>query len=207
MCQLHAVSLNRYLMQLTDDFKRERRDEDARWKYAAECQGRNDGDIWVLNEEVQIDQYGNLLAAWSTKYVWLGRLIARESVVPHKLASEIATPLGAMGLSSILTSLKKCSGTYSVSSHILGFFKPIFPRPWLRGWGKGDWSPTHCDIETNKKGGKLWKIDKRQGLIKPVSRTFKVASSSRNLVVIMSFYFSRQLPHRKRSKKCDAKIF
>lgn len=108
MCQLHAVSLNRYLMELTDEFTRERR-ESHRWKFAAECQGLND-DIWVLNENVQVDQCGNLLAEWSTKFVWLGRLVSRECVVPHKLAAEIATPLGATGLVNILDSLRMSSG-------------------------------------------------------------------------------------------------
>ena len=103
MSQLHLVSLNRYLMHLTEEFQRQRR-EDEIWKYAAECQGHNDGDIWVLNESVQIDQQGNLLAQWSNKYVWLGRLFSRpDIVVPNKFASEIATPLGLSGLSNIMS--------------------------------------------------------------------------------------------------------
>jgi len=95
-------------MELTDEFTRERR-ESHRWKFAAECQGVND-DVWVLNETVQVDQYGNLLAEWSTKFVWLGRLVSREGVVPHKLAAEIATPLGATCLVNILDSLRMSSG-------------------------------------------------------------------------------------------------
>ena len=69
-------------------------------------------DVWVLNENVQVDQFCNLLAEWSiaTKHVWLGRLVSRGDVVPHKLAAEIATPLGPSGLENIFESLKICSG-------------------------------------------------------------------------------------------------
>ena len=49
-------------MQLKGEFQKQRR-EDI-WKFTAHWQGLNEGDIWVLNKDIQIHQHGNLLADW-----------------------------------------------------------------------------------------------------------------------------------------------
>ena len=109
MCQLHDAALNKYLMDLTDEFKSQSR-ENAVGKTAATCQGLNAQNTWVLNEDVQLDQHGNQLGEDTTGFVWLGKFTSRYNVVPQKYAADIETPLRSESLSDVLKRLKKCSG-------------------------------------------------------------------------------------------------
>lgn len=109
MCQLHDVPLNKYLMELTESFKSQRR-ENAIGKPAASCQGLNGKGTWVLNQQVQVDQDGNQLAEESTEFIWLGKYTSRYNVVPQKYAAPIETPLNPDSLGDVLKQLKKCSG-------------------------------------------------------------------------------------------------
>lgn len=102
MCQLHDVPLS------TDDFKSHSR-ENAVGKIAATCQGLN-GDTWVLNDMVQVDQDGNQLGVKSTPYVWLGKYTSISGIVPQKYAANIVTPLKNECLGEVLGSLKQCLG-------------------------------------------------------------------------------------------------
>jgi hypothetical protein len=48
-------------MELTDEFKAQG-SGNIEGKQAASCHGLNGGDVWVLNETVQLDRFGNQLA-------------------------------------------------------------------------------------------------------------------------------------------------
>lgn len=78
MCQLHDAPLNKYLMEITDEFKSQSR-ENALGKAAATCQGLNAENTWVLKEEVQLDQHRNQLGEDTSRY----------NVVPQKYAADI----------------------------------------------------------------------------------------------------------------------
>lgn len=110
MCQLHDVALNRYIMELTDEFKSQGAGN-LEGKLAASCHGLN-GNVWILNESVQIDRFGNQLAQENTKFVWLGNFISRDGVVPKKYQSSIATPLDEDAIKKVLHALSKCLGNY-----------------------------------------------------------------------------------------------
>jgi hypothetical protein len=103
MCQLHDVALNRYIIDLTDTFKAQST-QNAQGKEAAFSHGRNK-DIWVLNDQIQIDKFGNQLAQDETDYVWMGNFMARDCIVPNKYASEM--PLDDNALPKVFKSLEK----------------------------------------------------------------------------------------------------
>jgi hypothetical protein len=110
MSQLHDVAVNRYIMDLTDIFKAQST-QNAQGKEAAFCHGRNK-DVWVLNDQIQLDKFGNQLAQDQTDYVWLGNFMAKDCIVPKKYASEISMPLDDNALPKVFKSLKKCFGKY-----------------------------------------------------------------------------------------------
>ncbi|KAK3745268.1 hypothetical protein QZH41_003745 [Actinostola sp. cb2023] len=115
MCQLHDVALNRYIMDLTDTFKAHST-QNAQGKEAAFCHGRNK-DVWVLNDKIQIDSFGNQLD--ETDFVWLGNFMARDCIVPNKYASEISMPLADNALPKVFKALEKCLGTRNFVSAFL----------------------------------------------------------------------------------------
>lgn len=108
MCQLHHLALNRYLMELTEEFKSESQ-ENATGKEVAYCQGLNGQNTWVLNASVQADQHGNQLGEESTQFVWLGKYASRFNIVSEKYAAEIVTPLGGERLDGVVMQLQQCS--------------------------------------------------------------------------------------------------
>lgn len=93
MCQLHDVDLTKYIMELTDSFKRQRQ-ENAITKEAANCQGLNGHNRWVLNESVQVEQHRHQFREGSTHFVWLGKYTSQYNIVPGKYGAQISTPLG-----------------------------------------------------------------------------------------------------------------
>ncbi|KAL9987554.1 hypothetical protein ACROYT_G001882 [Oculina patagonica] len=117
MCQLQDVPLNKYLMALTDDFKSQSR-ENALGKTAATCQGLNENNIWILNEDIQLDEHGNQLGLDTTNIVWLGKYTSRYNVVPQKYAADVTTPLRSESLIDVLKRLRKCSGQNFVPSFL-----------------------------------------------------------------------------------------
>lgn len=112
MCQLHDGALNRYLMNLVDEFKRQSNGNDVN-KLAVTCHGLNEVEgskIWVFNEKTQIDEFGNLLTEGTTRLIWLGQYVSRGIEVPVKYRSNIVTPLDGQGLRRAMNCLARCLG-------------------------------------------------------------------------------------------------
>ena len=109
MCQLHDVDLTKYIMELTDSFKRQRQ-ENAITKEAAYCQGLDGQNTWVLNKSVQVEQHRHQLGEGSTQFVWLGKYTSQYNIVPGKYRAQISTPLGDNLLDAVLMQVQKCSG-------------------------------------------------------------------------------------------------
>ena len=70
-CQLKDQELNKYVMTLAEDFQRNSPDAFEKPKIAPSHHGRQEHDIWVLNDNCQIDAAGNLLNLDDSPYEWL----------------------------------------------------------------------------------------------------------------------------------------
>ena len=74
MCQLYNGELNKYIMNLTNEFCRKRLElgvpKVQYVKQAAECLGQKPGSrVWVLNEHVQLDEEGECIPIIDSKYI------------------------------------------------------------------------------------------------------------------------------------------
>lgn len=70
-------------MEITDAFKSQSQ-ENAFAKTATMCQGLNEWNILVLNEEIQLDHHGNQLEEDTTSLGWLGKYTSRYNVDKSK---------------------------------------------------------------------------------------------------------------------------
>lgn len=85
MCQLYSAELNKYVMKLTNEFCREQASLGIPFnqyvKKAAECLGRQPrSNIWVLNEDVQLTEDGELIPSTETEYIWLGGMVGNRAL-------------------------------------------------------------------------------------------------------------------------------
>lgn len=103
-CQLKDQDLNRYLMTLANEFQTNNPDAFENPKIAPTYHGKQPDDIWVFNENCQIDGSGNLVDIEDSKYKWLGNLTKDKSL--EKLRSTIHLPLRKKSLSLALRHLK-----------------------------------------------------------------------------------------------------
>lgn len=95
MCQLYNTELNKYLMVLTNEFCRQQMELNVPKvhyiKRAAECLGQQPGShIWVMNEEVHLDENGDRIPIHESEYIWLGPMITNRSLPNVAPASDAA---------------------------------------------------------------------------------------------------------------------
>lgn len=106
MCQLYNAELNKYIMNLTNEFCRKQVEMGTPRvhyvKQATECLGKQPGShIWVLNEHVHLNEDGERIPICDSEYVWLGSMISNRSlpnVAPASDAADIpmiSSPLNA----------------------------------------------------------------------------------------------------------------
>lgn len=103
-CQLKDQELNKYIMTLAEDFQRNNPDAFEKPKIAPSHHGRQEDNIWVLNENCQIDGAGNLLNPDDSPYEWLA-CSTKENIF-DKLKSKIHLPLRKKSISLALKKLK-----------------------------------------------------------------------------------------------------
>ena len=116
MCQLYNAELNKYLMNLTNAFCHNQVELGVpRVQYvkrATECLGQQPGSrIWVMNEEVHLDEDGQRIPVSDSEYIWLGAMIT-ESCLPNvaPAADAAVIPLASppkATLNRTLSSLQK----------------------------------------------------------------------------------------------------
>ncbi len=95
MCQLYNTELNKYLMNLTNEFCQTQMElgiPKVRYvKRAAECLGQQPGSrVWVMNEEVHLDENGDHIPISDSEYIWLGPMISNRSLANVAPASHAA---------------------------------------------------------------------------------------------------------------------
>ena len=90
-CQLKDQELNKYVMTLAEDFQRNSPDAFEKPKIAPSHHDRQEDDLWVLNDNCQIDAAGNLLNPDDSPYEWLAGTTGEN--VFDKLKSKIQLPL------------------------------------------------------------------------------------------------------------------
>ena len=60
-------------------------------KQAAECLGQQPGSrIWVINEEVHLDENGDQIPIRDSQYIWLGSMISNRSLANVAPATDAA---------------------------------------------------------------------------------------------------------------------
>ena len=67
-CQVKDQELNKYIMMLAEDFQRNNPDAFKKPKIVPSHHDRQEDNIWVLNENCQIDGAGNLLNPDDSQY-------------------------------------------------------------------------------------------------------------------------------------------
>ena len=77
-CQLNDHNLNKYLMGLAADFQRGNPNVFQNPKLVPSWHGRQEDNVWVLNEDCQIDKHGNLMD--DTRYKWLAHYTSDEEM-------------------------------------------------------------------------------------------------------------------------------
>ena len=116
MCQLYNAELNKYIMNLTNEFCRQQMQlgvPKVRYvKRAAECLGQQPGShVWVMNEDVHYDENGERIPVIDSEYIWLGGMISNRSLANVASASDAASiPLLSSpqaALDQTLTCLRK----------------------------------------------------------------------------------------------------
>jgi hypothetical protein len=103
-CQLRDQDLNKYLMRLAGDFQRNNPDGFRNPKIVPAWHGRQEDQIWVLNDECQIDKDGNLINVEDSPYKWLTKYTGNKQL--QKLESRIKLPLRKKSLANGLRVLK-----------------------------------------------------------------------------------------------------
>ncbi len=96
MCQLYNGELNKYVMKLTTEFCRNQMQlgipKVHYLKTAAECPGRQPGSkVWVLNEDVQLDECGSRILPIDSEYIWLGTMTGNRNLASVAPASDAAS--------------------------------------------------------------------------------------------------------------------
>lgn len=95
MCQLYNAELNKYLMNLTNEFSRKQMElgvpKVCYIKKAAECLGRQPGSrVWVMNKEVHLNENGDQIPTIDSDYIWLGTMASSQSLPNIAPASDAA---------------------------------------------------------------------------------------------------------------------
>lgn len=85
MCQLYNAELNKYIMNLTNNFCRDQVDREVDKVYyikkAAVCLGlQPDSSVWVLNKDVHLDSFGNRISPDRSEYIWLGSIVGKRNL-------------------------------------------------------------------------------------------------------------------------------
>jgi hypothetical protein len=96
MCQLYNGELNKYIMNLTNQFCRKQLElgvPKLRYvKQAAECLGRQPGSgVWVLNADVHLNEDGEHIPINDSEYIWLGPMITNRTLPNVAPASDAAS--------------------------------------------------------------------------------------------------------------------
>ena len=121
-CQLKDQELNKYVMTLAEDFQRNSPDALEKPKIAPSHHGRQEDDIWVLNDNCQIDAAGNLLNLDDSPYEWLAGTTGEN--VFDKLKSKIQLPPRKKSLSLALRKLKVAvPGMHIVCTNIIYYYR------------------------------------------------------------------------------------
>jgi hypothetical protein len=103
-CQLFDGELNKYVMQIADEFFQRNPEARQKPRIAVEKHGlQSDGKTWVLNETCQIDGDGNQLDETESTYIWMEDYLSSRSV--QMFRSEVVVPLKKKSFSSLLKKL------------------------------------------------------------------------------------------------------
>jgi hypothetical protein len=125
MCQLYNAELNKYVMNLTNDFCRKQVENGVPRNYyikkAAECLGRQpDSKIWVLNSEIQVNDYGDLITSDESPFIWIGGMVGNRNFAtiapPEDAATIPALNTPEKVFNETLGLLKKAVGNNYLSS-------------------------------------------------------------------------------------------
>ncbi len=106
-CQLGDQDLNRYIMRVAGEFQMNNPDAFQSPKIVPSWHGKQEDNIWVLNEQCQIDQHGNQINVDDSHYRWLVNYIAIGDKRLRKLESTVKLPLRKKSLANALKILKK----------------------------------------------------------------------------------------------------
>ena len=95
MCQLYSAELNKYIMNLTNNFCWKQLELGVpKVKYVkkgAECLGRQPGsNMWVLNNNIYLNDEGESLSTDDSEYIWLGTMLSNRTLPNVALASDAA---------------------------------------------------------------------------------------------------------------------
>ena len=104
-CQLFDGELNKYIMQMADQYFQRNPEARQNPRIAAEQHGRqNDGKTWVLNQHCQINEEGNQLDENDSKYIWMENYLISKTT--DMCRSKIVVPLKKKAFASLLGKLK-----------------------------------------------------------------------------------------------------
>ena len=103
-CQLYDNELNKYIMNLVDNFFETNPTARTNPMIATQTHGRQaDGKTWVLNEEFQIDQDGDEIEG--SKYLWIEEYFPSNKEMAL-CRSNLISPLKPRAFETLLKKLK-----------------------------------------------------------------------------------------------------
>lgn len=112
MCQLYSGELNKYIMNLTNEFCRKQLEAGVPKvlyvKQAAECLGQQPGSrVWVLNENIHLKEDGETIPASHSEYIWLGGMVSGRALANVAPSTDAAcVPMHSPPLDAFETTLK-----------------------------------------------------------------------------------------------------